>query len=50
MEETRKKIKILHCSDIHLDAPFIGLTGENADERSRPAGLGELAYQLLFRE
>ena len=35
MEETRKKIKILHCSDIHLDAPFVGLTGENADERRR---------------
>ena len=31
----RKKIKILHCSDIHLDAPFIGMTGEKADERRR---------------
>ena len=35
MEETRKKIKILHCSDIHLDAPFVGLPGEKADERRR---------------
>lgn len=37
MEENtqRKKLKILHCSDIHLDAPFIGLTGEKADERRR---------------
>ena len=36
MEDTqRKKIKILHCSDIHLDAPFIGMTGEKADERRR---------------
>ena len=35
MEENRKKIKILHCGDIHLDAPFVGLTGEKADERRR---------------
>ena len=36
MEDTqRKKIKILHCSDIHLDAPFIGMTTEKADERRR---------------
>ena len=35
MEENRKKIKILHCSDVHLDAPFVGLTGEKADERRR---------------
>ena len=36
MEDTqRKKLKILHCSDIHLDAPFIGLTTEKADERRR---------------
>ena len=30
-----KKIKILHCSDIHLDAPFIGMPSEKADERRR---------------
>ena len=35
MDENRKKIKILHCSDIHLDAPFVGLPGEKADERRR---------------
>ena len=35
MDENRKKIKILHCSDIHLDSPFVGLTGEKADERRR---------------
>jgi len=37
MEENtqRKKLKILHCSDIHLDAPFVGMTGEKADERRR---------------
>ncbi len=32
---TGKKLKFLHCSDIHLDAPFIGLTAEKSDERRR---------------
>lgn len=35
VEENRKKIKVLHCSDIHLDAPFVGLPAEKADERRR---------------
>jgi DNA repair exonuclease SbcCD nuclease subunit len=35
MEENRKKIKILHCSDIHFDAPYVGLPSEKADERRR---------------
>ena len=35
MDENRKKIKILHCSDLHLDAPFVGLPAEKADERRR---------------
>ena len=36
MEDIQKKnIKILHCGDIHLDAPFIGMTTEKAEERRR---------------
>ncbi len=37
MEENvqNKKIKILHCSDIHLDAPIIGLPADKADERRK---------------
>ena len=35
MEDVKKNIKILHCADIHLDAPFIGMTTEKADERRR---------------
>ena len=35
MEDVKKNIKILHCADIHLDAPFIGMTSEKADERRR---------------
>ncbi len=27
------KIKFLHCSDIHLDSPYTGLTPEKSDER-----------------
>ena len=30
-----KKIKFLHCSDIHLDAPMLGLPQDKADERRR---------------
>ena len=30
-----KNIKFLHCSDIHLDMPFVGLTAEKSDERHR---------------
>ncbi len=30
-----KKLKFLHCSDIHLDAPYVGLSSEKTDERRR---------------
>lgn len=30
-----KKIKFLHCSDIHLDAPMLGIPQDKADERRR---------------
>jgi len=30
-----KKLKFLHCSDIHLDAPFVGMTPEKSEERRR---------------
>ena len=37
MAETKKNthIRFLHCSDIHLDAPFVGLSPEKSDERRR---------------
>lgn len=34
-EMTTKRLKVLHCSDIHLDAPFVGLTQEKSEERRR---------------
>ena len=30
-----KKIKFLHCSDVHLDAPFVGMSQDKSDERRR---------------
>ncbi len=30
-----KKIKLLHCSDVHLDAPFVGMPQDKSDERRR---------------
>ena len=37
MAETKKNthIRFLHCSDIHLDTPFVGLSAEKSDERRR---------------
>ncbi|MBR2931091.1 MAG: metallophosphoesterase [Clostridia bacterium] len=32
---TSKKLKFLHCSDIHLDAPIQGMTLDKANERRR---------------
>ncbi len=32
---TSRRLKFLHCSDIHLDTPYIGLTVEKSDERRR---------------
>ncbi len=34
-KETDVKVKFLHCSDIHLDMPIIGITPEKSDERKR---------------
>ena len=36
MEEKEKtRIRFLHCSDIHLDTPFVGLSAEKSEERRR---------------
>ena len=34
-EEKKTHLRFLHCSDIHLDAPFVGLTAEKSEERRR---------------
>ena len=33
--KTGKKLKFLHCSDIHLDTPFLGLPLDKSEERRR---------------
>lgn len=37
MSDTNKTqgLKFLHCADIHLDTPFVGLSPEKSDERRR---------------
>lgn len=36
MSETRKtRIRFLHCSDIHLDTPFVGLSADKSEERRK---------------
>ena len=34
-ETVNRKLKILHCADIHLDTPFVGMTAEKSAERRR---------------
>lgn len=31
----KRNVKILHCSDIHLDTPYVGLSAEKSEERRR---------------
>ena len=36
MSETKiTPVKILHCADVHLDTPYVGLSPEKSDERRR---------------
>ncbi len=34
-KENDVRVKFLHCSDIHLDTPVVGMTPEKSDERKR---------------
>lgn len=34
-DKTKKRVRFLHCSDIHLDTPFVGLSAEKSEERRR---------------
>lgn len=35
MENKKTHLRFLHCSDIHLDIPFVGLTADKSEERRR---------------
>jgi len=34
-EKVKTRLRFLHCSDIHLDTPFVGLSAEKSEERRR---------------
>ncbi len=34
-QNKKTKLRFLHCSDIHLDSPFVGLSAEKSEERRR---------------
>ena len=34
-EKKKTRLRFLHCSDIHLDIPFVGLSAEKSEERRR---------------
>ncbi len=34
-EKAKTRIRFLHCGDIHLDTPFVGLSAEKSEERRR---------------
>ena len=34
-EKAKTRIRFLHCSDIHLDTPFVGLSADKSEERRR---------------
>ena len=35
MSDNKTHLKFLHCGDIHLDIPFVGLTADKSEERRR---------------
>lgn len=34
-QKKKTRLRFLHCSDIHLDSPFVGLSAEKSEERRR---------------
>ena len=45
-----KKLKFLHCSDIHLDTPYVGMTPEKSDERRRELRAAFMRMMEFVRE
>jgi len=46
----KKRLKFLHCSDIHLDNPFVGLSGEKSEERRRELRAAFMRLMEFIRE
>ena len=34
-DKKKTRLRFLHCGDIHLDTPFVGLSAEKSEERRR---------------
>ena len=45
-----KRLKFLHCSDIHLDTPYVGMTPEKSDERRRELRAAFMRMMEFVRE
>ena len=45
-----KRLKFLHCSDIHLDTPYVGMTPEKSDERRRELRAAFMRMMEFIRE
>ena len=50
MEGKKTNLKFLHCSDIHLDIPFIGLTADKSEERRRVLRSSFMRMMQYIRE
>ena len=51
MSENKKtRLRFLHCSDIHLDSPFVGLSAEKSEERRRMLRASFIKMMQYIRE
>ncbi len=46
----QRKLKFLHCGDIHLDAPFVGLPADKNEERRRELRTAFMRLMEFIRE
>jgi DNA repair exonuclease SbcCD nuclease subunit len=49
-EKTKTRLRFLHCSDIHLDTPFVGLSAEKSEERRRMLRASFVKMMQYIRE
>ena len=51
MSENKKtRLRFLHCGDIHLDTPFVGLSAEKSEERRRMLRASFVKMMQYIRE
>ena len=49
-QKKKTHLRFLHCSDIHLDSPFTGLTAEKSEDRRRVVRASFLRLMQYIRE